>query len=213
MRSAAHSVPFLAAALMGTAGQASADVLIDIVPPSSNASNITLTQANAIGFSLAADYVDVMIEASLVSASAGNTGTAYLTTAIGPGTTAGDVVASTTFEFAQVANLSFDVSFVELFDGLSLSAGSYFLVFGAPLSGDGSISLNPSASYALDPNASVDGMFFSGGANLDNSFVPGSTFASSGLGNRFFRVEGVIPAPASVAMLGFGALAMGRRRR
>lgn len=211
MRNAFLTAPLVAAALM--AGQAQADVLIDIAPPSSNASNVALTQANAIGFSLAAGYTDVMIEASLVSDTAGNSGTAWLTTAVGAGTTAGDVVATTTFDFAQVANVSGDVSFVELFSGLTLSAGSYFLVVGPPVTGSGAISLNPSASYVLDSNASIDGMFFSAGTNLNPAFTPSSTFLASGLGNRFFRVEGVIPAPASVAMLGFGALAMGRRRR
>jgi hypothetical protein len=213
MRNAFLSVSLVAAALVASAGQARADVLIDIAPPSSNASSVTLTQANAIGFSLAADYFDVLIEASLVSTTTGNTGTAFLTTAVGAGTTAGDVVASTTFNFAQVGNVSADVSFVQLFSGLSLSAGSYFLVFGPPLTGTGAISLNPSATYVTDPNATVDGMFFSAGSNLNPAFTPASTFVASGLGNRFFRVEGVIPAPASVAMLGFGGLAMARRRR
>ncbi|MEX0877204.1 MAG: PEP-CTERM sorting domain-containing protein [Phycisphaerales bacterium] len=200
------------AALVFGTGQSQADVLIDIAPPSTNGSSISLTQANAIGFSLAADYFDVMIEASLVSTLAGNSGTAYLTTAIGAGTTAADVVASTNFDFAQVGNVSADVSFVGLFDGLSLGAGDYFLVFGAPLSGDGFISLS-SNPYMLDPNASVGDMFFSPAADLDPNFIPASTFTVSGLGNRYFRVEGVIPAPASLGLLGFGALAMSRRRR
>lgn len=202
-----------AAALLFCAAPGAADVLIDLPPPAGNGSAVSLTQYNAVGFSLATGYIDVSIDASLTSTLAGQTGTAYLTTSIGAGTTVGDVIASTQFDFAQVGNVSFDVSFVNLFDGLSLGAGDYFLVVGAPLSGEGFISLSSTASYILDPNASINGMFFASSANIDPAFAPGSTFASSGLGNRFIRVSGVIPSPSTLGVVALGGLVAARRRR
>lgn len=205
----------IAALLVLTAG-ASADPVIDIVGSPSNASNVTSAQYNAVNFSFTMPFEDVSIDASLVtSLTSLQSGTAYLTDQVGAGTTAANVIASTSFDFVNVANASLDLGWINLFSGLNLDSGSYWLIFGAPItSGGGAISLSPAATYTLDSDAVVNGMFFAGGTNIDAGFTPASTFASSGLGNRFFRVSGTkIPAPAGVAVLGLAGLAAARRRR
>ncbi len=203
----------LASLLVLSAG-ASADPLIDTVGNPTNASTVTSLQYNMVQFSLTSDFTDVDIDASLVtSLTSAETGTAYLTDQTGAGTTAANVIASGSFNFVNVGNASTDIGWVDLFSGLSLNAGTYFLIVGAPISaGGGAISLSPAATYATDPAATVDGMFFSAGANVDAGFTPASTFVGSGLGNRFIRVSGV-PTPGSVAVLGFAGLAAARRRR
>jgi len=56
------------------------------------------------------------------------TGTAYLTTQIGPGTTVADEIASTSF---SVTGLAFDPTDDPLFTGLTLGPGTYYLVLTA----------------------------------------------------------------------------------
>lgn len=193
---------------------ATADVLIDTVGTPSNGSLVNATQYNAIAFSLTAAFANVDIDASLVSANAGQTGTAYLTTATGAGTTMADVIASNGFTFTQVGSVTTDLGYVNLFSGLNLAADDYFLIFTSDLNPAGSISLNPAATYATDPNASVGSMLFSSGANIDAGFAPASTFGASGLGNRFFRVNtSNIPEPSSFGILGLVGIALLRRRR
>jgi hypothetical protein len=203
---------FIAASILTR--MVSADILIDTLGTPSNASSVSATQYNAIAFSLSAAFTDVSIDASLVSSLANQTGTAYLTTAIGAGTTAADLIASNGFTFTQVSSTTTQLGYVNLFSGLSLAADDYFLIFGAPLSGSGAISLNPAATYSTDPDVTVGSMLFSGGANLDLTFAPASTFGASGLGNRFLRVNGIaVPEPSALGILGFAGLALLRRRR
>ena len=189
--------------------------IIDLPPPPSNGSTVNNTQYNAVAFTLTAPFFDVTIDASLVRSLAGAaTGTAYLTTAVGPAATAADVVASTVFTFAPVPNASTTLGYVNLFNDLVLPADDYFLVVGDPsTNGGGFISLRTGAAYTTHPNASVGSMLFSAGTNLNPAFPPGSTFASSGLGNRFIRVTGEIPEPGAAALLSIAAAALLRRTR
>ncbi len=191
------------------AGTAAADPLITPDSDPTTGSVISANQFNAIEFSLAADYINVDIDASLTAA-AGGSGTAYLTTAIGAGTTGADLVAQTAFDFAIAPGI--DVGWVDLFSGLSLSADTYYLVFGAPFDpGTTSGSIEIGGGYDLDPNAMVGDMLFS--STIDAGFAPASEWSTSGLGNRFFRVSGDIPAPGTAALLGIAGLAATRRRR
>jgi hypothetical protein len=157
----------------------------------------------------------VTVDASLVRSAAGPaTGTAFLTTAVGPAATPADVVASTVFTFAPVPNASTTLGYVNLFNDLVLPADDYFLVFGDPVTnGGGFISLRTGAPYTTHPNASVGSMLFSTGASRNPAFAPGSTFSSSALGTRFIRLTGEIPEPSAVALLGIAAVGLLRRTR
>lgn len=204
----------LCAGLLSTT--AIADDLIVPMGATNNRSNITASQYNAVSFTFNADFTDVAIEASLTSSdgSAGGGGTAYLTNQLGAGTTAANIIAQTDFTFATVGTFT-DISFVSLFSGLSLDAGTYFVMFGAPFNpstAGGGITLGTAVTYTTDPDVTVGDMLFASSANIDAGFAPASTFSTSGLGNRVFRVTGV-PAPGSLALLGVAGLATTRRRR
>lgn len=206
------SLGIAAAAVVAVAGVAQANIIVPMGNPS-NASNITSAQYNAVEFTFTAGFNNLVIDASLVNDVAGEMGTAYLTNMIGPGTTAANVIASTSFEFAMVGNLSTELGWVSLFNGVDLGAGTYFLIFAAPFApstATGGISLSPGVTYDTDANASVGQMLFSGGANIDAGFAPASTFVASGLGNRFIRVT---PTPSAAALLGVAGLMGVRRRR
>lgn len=201
----------MCAAIAAATGMAHADQLI--APDSATATTgsvISSTQYNAVEFTLSANYINVDIDASLTAA-AGGSGTAYLTTAVGPGTTGADLVASTPFDFAVAPGI--EVGWVDLFSGLSLPADTYYLVWGAPFVPDNtSGSVEIGGGYVLDPNASVGSMFFTTTAR-DEAFPPASTWSASGLGNRFFRVSGDVPAPSSALALMAAAGMTSRRRR
>lgn len=79
-------------------------------------------QGYRVGWTQADNYGAVSVAATLSSGgAAGQTGRAYLTTQIGPGTTATNEVASTSFSFPL------EPTNVVLFQNLSLPAGAYYL--------------------------------------------------------------------------------------
>ncbi len=78
-------------------------------------------QGYRVGWSQADTYDGVSVSATLSSGVANQTGRAYLTTQIGPGTTTANEIASTNFTFPL------SPSSVVLFQSLHLAAGTYYL--------------------------------------------------------------------------------------
>jgi hypothetical protein len=109
--------------VLGFLSAANADLIIDLPEPATNASVISATQYNAVSFSLTAGFSNVSIDASLTASTAGTTGTAFLTTVVGPAATPADVLASTQFQFAVAGGTQ--VSFVNLFNGTLLCLGRH----------------------------------------------------------------------------------------
>jgi hypothetical protein len=83
-------------------------------------------------------YEDVSIAVSVGSLFPSfRTGTAFLTSNIGPGATTGDLIASDVFEVPLTSAYNTQVSDTTIFSGLTLNQGTYFLVLSAPLSSSG----------------------------------------------------------------------------
>ena len=84
---------------------------------------ISASQAAATSWSQSATYADTGISALLSNGPAN--GTAYLMSSIGPGTTPADEIARANFQFPSSTTM------VVLFDDLTLSPGTYYLVIGS----------------------------------------------------------------------------------
>jgi hypothetical protein len=165
-------------------------------------------QAEVMGWSQSIAYGDVRISAFLGDSRVGSTVTAYLTSAIGPG--AGLPIATSTVSIAQTTGLP---ASTELFSGLTLEPGSYFLTL---YNFDLSTATDPAwyrgASVAFGPGITANGEFYAnnhGDGTVDPVNPWRSTFKTSPLYDSAFIVTGtVVPEPSAMAFLGLGLLGL-----
>jgi hypothetical protein len=169
-----------------------------------------------IPITIGAGYTNVAVSASLVAGGvAGDVGTAFLTTQVGPGTTAADQVATGTFNFADAASFNTLVN-VPVFSGLTVNAGTYYLVLVGVDVYDG-ISVNPSSTYTTAPGSSVGTLTYTSGTDVNSLYAPASTFSSANtLGTPFLTVTGDLsptsvpePSTALLFLAGLGGAAFG----
>jgi hypothetical protein len=136
---------------------------------------IYIGQGYGLGWTQTNAYSDVRVSARLGSFGAsGQTGRAYLTTMIGPGTSVVNEVASTNFTFPLQS------SEVSLFQGLHLAAGSYYLSIIGDSSNWGSCwqsgdQLAGTNFVIAAADVSFMGSFGAAGGIL-SSYFPGSSF-------------------------------------
>jgi hypothetical protein len=168
------------------------------------------SNAVAASWTQSSTFSNVLIDASLASSDASfRSGTAYLTNAIGPQTTASAVLAFTSFT-APFDNPSEVVSpLTVLFSSLTLGPGTYYLVISAPFRDetDGSpltwqIPENPIISMA--PSATLDfsvlaNTFFS----TVDAFPPASAFLLDPVDHPLFDVVST-PEPQAIWLVLIG---------
>jgi hypothetical protein len=154
------------------------------------------------GWSQTKTYVGVSISAELPSFPPPvSSGTAYLTTRIGSGTTPSDQIASTNFAFPP----SFSPR-ITLFSGLTLPPGTYFLtISAAPGSAGGWETIaEANATFTTDagvlpqPPAPSSGFFFT---NVGSEYPPAAVFFNYQPIHPVFTVTGaIVPEPSTFAL-------------
>ena len=162
------------------------------------------TFAEAAGWSQTGTYVNVTITVEIAPGTgSGTSGTAYLTTQVGPGTTVAEQIATAPF---SATGAEFTPTLNTLFTGLTLGPGNYYLVlsastslgwaistgFGSPVT-DSGVSLILNASTFTTPPA---------------AYVPASIFDNPTGDFREFTASGTaVPEPSPMALLS-GALVL-----
>jgi len=214
----------VAAVSMACAAPAMAGTLIgftDTNPTSDSSIGLGTGQGFlAAGWSQSVAASNVAVSALLYGSGASASVAWWITTAIGPGATASDVVATGTATAPPSLNAADfnSAPFTSLATGLSLAAGDYYLVVlgKAPVASSWN---NSEATATLAQGFSLGGSYFGFPAA---SFAPASPlfpfsqFSYSGL---IYEVEGDltvgVPEPAAWALmlLGFGATGAAIRRR
>jgi hypothetical protein len=164
------------------------------LPPEPIALEVSWSQTNTYG--------DVSIFADLNGFGGSGAGIAYLTTALGPGTTAAN-------EAAAPDNFTFPNSQqdVQLFSGLNLGPGTYYLtVYGT---GGWGLSQNPSTTTVTEDTGAALGQPYDSDDLTFPTFIPAADYATPIACCLVFAVDGTpVPEPNLQWPIGFAGLAL-----
>jgi len=161
------------------------------------------------GWSQSSTFDNVTITAEIDPGSdSGGSGTAYLMTQIGPGTSVADQIGTATF---TASGLSFTAQLNTLFTGLTLGPGNYYLVLSSP-DGLGWEAADPGASVVTGAGVnllSLNSTF----PNAPAAYAPASDFSGALGNNPQFTVTGSpvssVPEPGSLALVSAILLGLG----
>lgn len=166
------------------------------------------TAAQAVSWTQTGAYSNVAVSAVMSNASGiGATLNyhAYLTNALGGGATVANEIASTSFSLAAGFNQN-----VEVFNGLSLGSGTYFLVISSDIGANGSggwsvITTAPTVTLDTGVTRNADGS-----TSSSTGYPPGRTFSNITGGTLLYSVttDESVPEPATTALLGAGLALM-----
>lgn len=148
-------------------------IIISVTAPPVISTLITGSSVVSTSWSQSKPYTGVSIAALVDSALVGQTpaADAYLTTRIGPGTTAMDEIAHTRFTVPAelpVCSPSSCGGFVTLFSGLSLGPGAYFVTMAPGVIGSTVVGWFP----ALNPTVLVDAGVSEGASFIASAVAP-----------------------------------------
>jgi hypothetical protein len=227
---------------LGLVDLARADIIASISGPDVPITNIPSVSAIGAGratqwqSSLAFEDVSVTADLSSLSGMTG-TATAFLTTKVGPGTTAADEVAHATVNLPDFFAASHTVT---LFTGLDLAPADYYLSIFSATGGIWWMSDFTQAQTVLFPCDSVPCPVTIGAGDpafpnwqmftvAPNAYAPASVWTpfTFGLGEFHFAVNGTlaqegpptdpaptaVPEPATLTLTLFGLVAAAARRR
>jgi hypothetical protein len=202
------------------------------VVPFSGAQSVTDQQYLAYSFSLGNAYDDVSIRFHDLNYTFDN-GIFWLTDALGPATTISNVIATSTFSGTGHFN---DPNVFTALSGLTLGAGTYFMIFSSPLCDVGTDShcLSQIGLLGLGETTVIDaapGVTYNGGyvatdaiachdtgtCEINFAFAPASLWngpSDPNINAPRFEIAGTaIAEPESMWLLGAGLAIMGVTRR
>ena len=194
---------------------AHAGTLLEVGPPSGPffaSPPIASSAAFASGFSLDQTYTNLNVEAMLGATATFPAGHAFLMRAIGTNATAADEIQSRILNFPLTPNLQ-NGAFQSLFSGLTLDAGTYYLVVETPVANAADIiGYFLGATVNTAPGISFTGNFARVPAA---AYAPASNFAAYTTANYRIRVSGdpAVPEPATLALTAAAFLALGLYKR
>ncbi len=184
-----------AAILLQNSGQVSVQYNISAVENISTSFIFTNTFTN-VGISTSLDK-------GLNNTGIPRSGSAYLTTAIGPGTSTSSQIATTTFIFPTTPTV------FQLFSGLTLPSGTYFLTLGSPdsVGGGWDATTIGTLTQTTSPGANFGTNYFANSGNQNTVYPPGSQFTAGLVYTPLFTVTGTpsttssVPEPSSLIMI------------
>lgn len=190
-------------------------VIISVTAPPGLSTLIDSSSVVSTSWSESQAYSDVAISVLVDSAIVGQTPSAdaFLTTNIGPGTTATDEISHTRFTVPvqlPVCSPNSCGAVVTLFSGLNLGPGDYFLTIAPDAMSSGVVGWFPALNPTVVEGAGVSEgtSFLAAGAAF---YPPASAFGDYQYAMNF-TVTGAatspIPEPATAPMIGLGALVL-----
>jgi hypothetical protein len=198
---------------------------LDTGLPGDNVSIGSGTQLVGVEWTATQSYQSATIEALLLCVtcqfgSSPHTIDAYLSSAVGPATTAGQVIATSSvlqqFDASQTctsnAGTFSSCAWITLFSDLNLAPGQYFLVLSGPAAfeNEGWVGTNaPTTNTAL--GVTTDNLAYIANAlngSPNYAFPSGSTFKTFSGYNSQFQVNDSVPEPSTFLLLAGGILAL-----
>jgi hypothetical protein len=197
---------FLLLAALGILGSAGlrGDTIISVTGPQDGGYGFGSTGSGSVGASWiqSSAFTGVSIDAVLGSNFSGTTGTAYVTNQIGPSATVANEIASAPFAFPVGGAAD-----INLFSGLTLTAGTYYLVLST--TGNGFWEFTNNQTVTTAPGVSFNSDYLS---TSNNAYPPASNFNPTNAGFLFSVTGTSVPEPSTVTflLLSAGVVAVAR---
>lgn len=199
----------------------SADVIVSVTRNPANGgfggATVASDRAAAVEWTISGGTTYSNVDISFnYSAYGPGTAMAYLLSSIGPGTTAADAIADTSFSYDSLYGTD---NFIHLFSGLTLGSGTYYLVIGPVVTGDEILWASTPEIWnppvvTTAPGVTVGDSYTAG---YTSGYAPAADFTSLSSDVHFIvtgdEVDASTPEPATFGLFGGSILLFGFARK